>query len=316
MKGRVLALPVALLATAAGALAGIPWDFTHAGQSSASAAGNPFEMSLEQLMDIPVTTASTFAQKKRDAPSAVTVITAEDIRDYGYRTLADALRSIRGVYITNDRVYDYVGVRGFSRPGDFNSRVLLLIDGRRVNDVLFDQAYVGTDALIDLEDVARIEFVPGPGSALYGSNAFFGVINVFTKEGRDIGGAALQGSFESFDTDREKVTLGKRFANGADAIVSASRFRRDGQETLFFPEFDDPATSFGRARDLDDAATDRAFGKLGYGPFTLEGAYSDRVKGIPAAPFGAAISTVAHGTRTARASWRRATTIGSWNAGA
>ncbi len=276
MKGRLPALLVALFGAAPAA----------SGSTPASTTSDPFEMSLEQLMDVEITTASTFAQKKRDAPSAVTVITAEDIRDYGYRTLAEVLRSVRGVYITNDRVYDYFGVRGFSRAGDFNSRVLLLIDGRRVNDVLFDQAYIGTDALIDLEDVTRIEFVPGPGSALYGNNAFFGVINVFTQDGKDIGGARLAGGFGSFGTDRERVTLGTRFANGTDAIASASRLRSMGQETLFFPEFDDPATSFGRAHDLDDTATDRAFGKLRSGPVTVEGAYSDRVKGIPTAIFG------------------------------
>ena len=100
-------------------------------------------LSLEELADLNIDSvygASMYLQKVTEAPSSVTIITADDIERYGYRTLADALRSVRGFYITNDRNYSYLGVRGFSRPGDYNARILLLIDGHRLNDNVFGSA--------------------------------------------------------------------------------------------------------------------------------------------------------------------------------
>jgi len=82
------------------------------------------------MREIPsVYAASKYDQKVTQAPSYVTIITSDEIAAYGYRTLAEILESVPGFYVTYDRNYDYLGVRGFSRPGDYNSRVLLLVDG-------------------------------------------------------------------------------------------------------------------------------------------------------------------------------------------
>ena len=81
-------------------------------------------LSIEELMEIEVqtvTSTSKYEQKVTEAPSSVTVIKAEEIRKYGYRTLADILKSIRGFFVTYDRNTSYLGVRGFARPGDFNT---------------------------------------------------------------------------------------------------------------------------------------------------------------------------------------------------
>ena len=127
--------------------------------------------------------ASKREQRVTEAPSSVTILTAHDIRTFGWRTLADALGSVRGFYTTYDRNYTYVGVRGFGRPSDYNNRVLVLVNGHRFNDNVYDQALIGTEFPIDLALVERIEIIRGPGSALYGSSAFFAVINIVLRRG-------------------------------------------------------------------------------------------------------------------------------------
>jgi outer membrane receptor for ferrienterochelin and colicins len=79
------------------------------------------DLDLEQLLNVEVQSvfgASKFLQKITEAPASVTVITAEEIRRFGYRNLADALRNVRGFFTTYDRIYAFAGVRGFQRPGD------------------------------------------------------------------------------------------------------------------------------------------------------------------------------------------------------
>ena len=114
------------------------------------------EASLEDLAKVQVYSASKHLQSVSDAPASVTVITADEIQKYGYRTLGDILRSVRGFYITSDRNYSYVGVRGFERPGDWNSRVLLLVDGHRTNDHIFGQAMIGSEFLVDVDLIERV----------------------------------------------------------------------------------------------------------------------------------------------------------------
>ena len=136
------------------------------------------EASLEELGNIQVYSASKHMQSASDAPSSVTVVTADEIQKYGYRTLADILESTRGFYVTYDRDYSFVGVRGFGRLGDSNNRILVLIDGHRINDNVFGEPYLGTEFLVDVDLIERVEIIRGPSSSLYGADAFFAVINV------------------------------------------------------------------------------------------------------------------------------------------
>ena len=183
---------------------------------------------LEQLMSMEVYSASRFNQKTSQAPSNVTVLTSADIRAYGWRTLADALRSIRGVYTSNDRSYSYVGARGFLRPGDLNARFLLQINGTRINDPVFDQALLGGEFPLDLELVDRIEYVPGPGSSVYGANAFFGVINVITRRAQDIEGtrATLEAGQGRARRQRELRLAQRRCGAGARREPHTERWTR------------------------------------------------------------------------------------------
>lgn len=231
------------------------------------------------FQDIPsVFGASKYEQKLTEAPSAVSIITQDEIRQYGYRTLADVLRSVRSFYVTYDRNYSYVGVRGFGPPGDYNSRVLLLVDGHRLNENVYDGAYVGTDGVLDVDLIDRVEVIRGPGSSLYGSNAVFAVVNIITRRGRDVRGAEVAAGRGSFDTTQGRATYGNRLANGTELLVSGSLYDSSGQD-LFFPPY-------GRAVGADHDRAGKAFLKVSAGRVTVSAAYSERTKGIPTAAFG------------------------------
>lgn len=247
-----------------------------------------YDLSLDQLVNVEVESASRFKQKSSEAPSAVEVLTANDIRSFGWRTLADALNAMRGLYVRNDRNYSYLGERGFSRTGDYTSRVLIMIDGRRMNDAIFDQGFIDEEFLLDMNLIDRIEFIPGSGSSVYGANAVLGVINVITKQGKDFNGARLAGEVGSLDTSRGRATYGKQWSNGADLLVNASQYDSQGNKQLFYPEFAD--SNGGIAQNLDAERARRLFGQLSYQDFTLRAGFNDRRKHVPTASFGAAFN--------------------------
>jgi iron complex outermembrane receptor protein len=256
-------------------------------------------MSLEDLMSIEIDSvygASGFKQKVTEAPASVTIITAEEIQIYGYRTLADILRNVRGFYVTSDRNYSYLGVRGYGPPGDYNSRIALLIDGHRLNDNLYDAALIGTEFPIDVDLIDRVEVIRGPNSSLYVASAFLGVINIITKRGLDLPKLTLAGDAASFGTYQGRVTYGDKFNNGLELLLSGSFYDSHGQDQLFFKEFDSPATNNGLAVNADDDEFHQLFANISWGHFTLHGVFGSREKGIPTAPFGTVFNVT--GTRT------------------
>lgn len=243
------------------------------------------ELSLEQLLNIDIVSASHFTQKASDAPSAVTIIRSNEIRQYGWRNLAEVLNSVRGFNTTYDRYFHHAGIRGFQPPGDYNSRLLLMVDGYRVNDNVFDQASLGNEFVLDLDLVDHIEIVRGPGSPVYGGNAFFGAINVITRRGKDMANGEIATSVGSFDTYTGRATLGKVLGNGMDMVLSYSGLHSGGQN-LYFPEFNSPATNNGWTSGTDKETSNKLFAKLGLGGLQLETAWSRRLKGDPSGAFG------------------------------
>lgn len=130
---------------------------------------------------------------------------------------------MRGFYVTYDRTYNCTGLRGVNRPGDFGGRALINIDGHRLNDPIYDSAFTDTDFLLDLDLVDRVEIIRGPGSSLYGNNAFFTVINVITRRGREVNGAEASASAGSYDTFTGRLSYGQKFrTNGVELLVSGS----------------------------------------------------------------------------------------------
>jgi len=249
-------------------------------------------MSLEDLGQIQVNTvvaASKFEQKTTEAPASVSIVTQDEIKRYGYRTLADILASLQGFNVSNDRSYSYLGVRGMSL-GDDNSRVLLLIDGHRMNNNLTDSAYIGTEFLLDVDLIDRVEVIRGPGSVLYGNNAFFGVINVITRKGGQVNGAEASAEYAGFDTYKVRFTAGKAFTNGVEFLLSGTYSDSHGPDQLYYPQFDQRISSYtgaannGVAQNMDGENFGSLFGSLSYSDFTLAGGYIRRDKVNPTAP--------------------------------
>ncbi|UJR87057.1 TonB-dependent receptor domain-containing protein [Sandaracinus amylolyticus] len=227
-----------------------------------------------------VTAASREAESIEDAPASVSLIPQEELRAFGYQTLWDAVAGQRGVYQTNDLTYASLGIRGFSQPSDYGNRVLVLTSGHSMNDDLLGSSYVGYDARADLIDVERIELVRGAGSALYGTNAFFGVINVVTRD-RD----SLLGPHVSIATDaqrmvRARVGGGTRFSRDAGFWATAAGIYSQGHD-YSFPEY----APDGDVQGADEFHTAHAAARGWIGDLTLELSFNRRDKRIPTGAF-------------------------------
>ena len=253
--------------------------------ADANTVNQVLDLSLDELANVEISTASRFKQKSSEAPAAVEVLTAKDISRFNWRTLADALNAIRGLYVRNDREYNYVGVRGFSRSGDYDSRMLIMVDGRRMNDAAFDAGLIGEDFMLDMNLIERIEYIPGSGSSVYGGNALLGVVNVITKQGKDFNGGKLTVEGGSLDTFRVRGTYGKQLDNGVDILLNASQYASNGNNQLYFPQFQ--TVHNGIAQNLDHEQSSRIFTQLNYQNLAFHGGFVDRFKQDPTASYGA-----------------------------
>ena len=214
----------------------------------------------------------------QDAPASITVITAEEIRGFGYTTLAEALGSVRGMYTTYDRAYPTLGVRGFSSPGVYNSRVLVLSDGHVMNEASQGTSFIGHEFDADLSDVERIEVVRGPGSVLYGSAAFFAVVNVVHRTpARGFHGEA----------GGTVGTLGENAGSASASVAGETTWawaRVGGVDRAGDPFFANPANG-AIAQDLDRERAGHVDLRARAGDWTLSAAYNERKKLLPTAAY-------------------------------
>ncbi len=248
------------------------------------------QLSLAELLELPVIGASRYEQQPARAPASITVLTARDLAVRGVRTLGQALRYVRGFFVVDDRSYQYVGTRGFGLPGDYNTRLLVLIDGMRLNDALYDSTDPGRSFPIPFEQIERIEVIRGPSSSVYGTSAFFGVINVITKSGEQNGiGAGLDVS--SLGDKHLFARVGHHWDSGLELAVSGTLGQRDGHERLYFSALDAPETGDGVTRDADGEEYAKAMATARWRDLAWLAYYSARHKVVPTGPFGSVFPT-------------------------
>lgn len=222
-----------------------------------------------------VYSASRSRQKTTEAPASVTIVTRDEIRRLGHRSLADVLRTVPGFFVSYDRFYNYVGVRGFGRSGDFNSRLLVLLDGHRLNENVYDGVYPETGFPIDVDLIEKIEIIRGPGSSLYGTNAFFGVVNIIPRRGKDIRNVEAAFTAGSLGTTQARASFGHTFGSKADFLLSATTARAEGQRVLDYPDLGGTLVNGDRER------ADSVFTRFSKGSFSVQGLASSRMKHFP-----------------------------------
>ena len=274
-----------------------------AGQDPPRSGTTLSQLSLEELMKIriePVFGASRRLQPVTEAPASVTIVTADDIARHGYRTVAEILRGVRGFSTTDDRNYSYVGVGGFAIPGDYNTRILLLVDGHRMNDNVFDQAQIGAESGLDPAAFERVEIIRGPASSLYGTTAFFAVVNIITRTGASLNGVHLSAEGGGLGMRSLRAAIGREFRTGVDVALFAHVQESEGHTRLYFPAFDSPDTGFGIASGMDGESVRQVSRRLRAGALTFIGAFGRRDKAVPTAAFGTVFGDPRFRTRDER----------------
>jgi outer membrane receptor for ferrienterochelin and colicins len=206
-----------------------------------------------------------------DAPASTTIITAEELRVFGYRTVAEALRSVRSLHVWTDRLYDSVGIRGFGSPENANARILVLLNGQPLNDVMRGHGPLGMDLGIDMAQVERIEVVRGEGM-VFGTTAFLGLVNVVTRrpeEGVHVRFSAGAGTLRGGDFQ----AMGSGRRGSAELTVLAGSGRRTGDPL--------PAPDGGEGLLSDEEDTERFFAFARYGNLSLTSGVIRRAKEVP-----------------------------------
>jgi outer membrane receptor protein involved in Fe transport len=272
---------------------------------------------------------SKHAEALTETPATVTVISRDDIERYGFRTVADVLNfASLGSFAHSDRRYDFAGGRGLFFFEDFNTRILVMLDGHPLNEPWNNFGGVGREMLVPLDLVERIELVYGPSSLLYGGYSLYGIVNVITQTGTSAAGRRVRASGGSWRTGEGVASWGLSGVSGASAgksgtpwslLVAGGYYRSEG-EPLDLParEVDYSAqlgggTEYGGPQSKTDAEK-APFGFLyaQRGDLTLVARSGFRQHGAALAPYGSIYGSteeyVRDGKSFAELRWDKAVT--------
>lgn len=248
------------------------------------------DMDLEELSRLEVTSTSK-TSGLYEAPANVTILTAEDIRRFGYRTFAEALRRIAGLYTFSDGVSEYLGVRGFASPTNLSQRALVLVDGHPLTDPFLNYVRIGDEVPVDIESVERIEVIKGPVSAVWGTGALLGVINIITRPGRNING--VRGTAEVGSLGRKKgfVEFGAVKEGGFEYSAGVGVTHSEGRDSIYYSEYDTERTNRGIAENVEHDESGDLYLKGSYGDLSATFVHGWRREEDPTARFGTRFNT-------------------------
>ncbi|MCA9515124.1 MAG: TonB-dependent receptor [Myxococcales bacterium] len=232
-----------------------------------------------------IAAASRTAEAQGDAPASVSVVSGLERRAFGYTTIADALRGVRGVYLNDDLTYQSAGFRGVSTFGDYGNRVLVQLDGHALNDDWIGSSYIGFDGAIGLHMVERVEVVRGPGSTLHGTGAMLGVVNLVTpSEVRDLRGFAGASMVDPRSL-RAYASVEVPFGDGDGAwVYGGGLYTQPGTYTSA-ARAGDPGEPTAVASGVGETSAVGLMAKLRAGAWTLAGSYNGRDRQIPTGAF-------------------------------
>ncbi|CAN5321647.1 N/A [soil metagenome] len=253
--------------------------------AAAPAATNGKDNGFLDLLDQEnqVFAASRYVQTLAETPANVSVISRDDIARFGYRTIAEALHTLPGFYNSASQ-WPAVGLRGVAVPGDFGSRVLYMINGMPIYEPTYGAFFL---EYLDIASVDRIEVVRGSGSALYGSGAVMGIINLITRNGHDTPGKTAMLEVGSKNSRAAYASMaGVIAADGAniDAFGSIG-LGADSGRNIYLSEF------AGSSSGNDGLRNARAFFRLAHEKFWLQALYVDGVKHDPLASYNTVFNT-------------------------
>ncbi len=196
-----------------------------AGAETGKRAVDLSEASLEELMNLEVTSVAKKEQKLSHAAAAIHVITSEDIHRSGFTSIPEALRLVPGVQVARISATEWaITARGFNAK--HANKLLVLIDGRSVYTPLYSGVYWDVQDLL-LEDVDRIEAIRGPGATMWGANAVNGVINIITKPAKETQGGLLTAEGGNQENARTAFRYGGKLGGKGHYRVSSQYFNRD-----------------------------------------------------------------------------------------
>jgi iron complex outermembrane receptor protein len=265
--------------------------------------GDPAGPSGESALfgDMPVVeAASLHAQTLAEAPASVTVVTAADIRKYGYRTLADVLSGARGFTMISNHLTSTSGVRGFAAPGDVNTCFLVMINGHAMTEIMGQSnSMFSQDFGLDLDLVERIEIIRGPSSALYGSNGILATINIVTKTPVDAPRFLVSTESGGAQPDKLEFLSSQDLGHGANLLIEGSGFLGGGQN-LFLPGLDTPGQNNGVANRVEAQNGYHSFANLQWGAWNFTAYFNDWLERNPVLTDGTQFNDPGQFHRTSR----------------
>ena len=217
------AIVASMLTTSAMLARGADYD------TNAVSASSLADLSVEQLMNVSVTSVARHETKFNEAPAAISVITQDDIRRFGITTIPDALRLVPGLDVAQINSHEWaVSARGFDN--EYANKLLVLVDGRSIYGTGFG-GVIWSAQFFPMENIDRIEVIRGPGASLYGANAVNGVINIITKSAKDTQGAMLSVEGGTLDQPATTVQYGGQLASNLFYRAYARVLNGDGLAT-------------------------------------------------------------------------------------